>query len=126
MRRSSLAAKRSLFYFDQIALKASRGSHFYTLLDGDKAALIALNPGNASTPRLPVNEGVDSWAFLPLVSGPAGSCASGQMPVYRLFRGGTRFPDDPNHRFTASLATYDAFIALGWDGEGVNFCVPQP
>ena len=22
--------------------------------------------------------------------------------------------------------TYDAFVALGWDGEGVNFCVPQP
>ena len=114
----------SRFYFDQIALKASRGSHFYTLLDSDKAALIALNPSNASTPRLPVNEGVDSWAFLPLVSGPGGSCASGLIPVYRLFRGGTRFPDDPNHRFTASLATYDAFIALGWDGEGVNFCVP--
>ena len=115
----------SRFYFDQVALKASRGSHFYTLLDSDKAALIALNPSNASTPKLPVNEGVDSWAFLPLVSGPRGSCASGQIPVYRLFRG-ARFPDDPNHRFTASLATYDAFVALGWDGEGVNFCVPQP
>ena len=116
----------SRFYFDQIAVHASRGSHFYTLLDSDKAALIALNPGNAATPRLPVNEGVDSWAFLPLVSGPGGRCASGQIPVYRLFRGGIRFPDDPNHRFTASLATYDAFVALGWDGEGVNFCVPQP
>ena len=116
----------SRFYFDQIAIKASRGSHFYTLLDSDKAALVALNPGNAATSRLPVNEGIDSWAFLPIILGPGGSCASGQTPVYRLFRGSVRFPDDPNHRFTASLATYDAFVALGWNGEGVNFCVPQP
>ena len=116
----------SRFYFDQIAVHASRGSHFYTLLDSDKSALIALNPGNAVTPRLPVNEGIDSWAFLPVVSGPGGSCASGLTPVYRLFRGSARFPDDPNHRFTASLSVYDSFVALGWDGEGVNFCVPQP
>ncbi len=116
----------SRFYFDKIAVNGSRGSHFYTLLDSDKAALITLNPGNLAAPRLPFNEGIDSWAFLPVVSGTGGSCASGQTPVYRLFRGSVRFPDDPNHRFTTSLATYDAFVALGWDGEGVNFCVPQP
>ena len=116
----------SRFYFDKIAVHASRGSHFYTLLESDKSALIALNPGNAATPRLPVNEGVDSWAFLPFVSGLGGSCASGQTPVYRLFRGSVKFPDDPNHRFTTSLSVYDSFVALGWEGEGVNFCVPQP
>ena len=116
----------SRFYFDQVAVHASRGSHFYTLLDSDKSALIALNPSNAATPRLPVNEGIDSWAFLPVVTGPGGACTAGQTPVYRLFRGGVKFPDDPNHRFTASLAVYDSFVALGWDGEGVNFCVPQP
>jgi mono/diheme cytochrome c family protein len=116
----------SRFYFDKVAVNGTRGSHFYTLLDSDKAALTALNPNNTATPRLPVNEGVDSWAFLPIVSGPGGSCASGLTPVYRLFRGSARFPDDPNHRFTTSVATYDAFVALGWDGEGVNFCVPQP
>ena len=116
----------SRFYFDQIAVHGTRGSHFYTLLDSDKSALIALNPTNAATPRLPFNEGIDSWAFLPVVSGPSGSCASGQVPVYRLFRGGTKFPDDPNHRFTTSLSIYDSFVALGWDGEGVSFCVPQP
>ncbi len=116
----------SRFYFDQIAVHASRGSHFYTLLDSDKSALIALNPSNAAAPRLPFNEGVDSWAFLPIVSGPGGSCGSGQIPVYRLFRGAAKFPDDPNHRFTTSQSIYDSFVALGWDGEGVNFCVPQP
>ncbi len=116
----------SRFYFDKIAVAGSRGSHFYTLLDGDKTALAALNPGNAQTPRLPYNEGIDSWAFLPVVSGVGGSCASGQLPIYRMFRGGTRFPDDPNHRFTSDVAIYNAFVAQGWDGEGVNFCVPAP
>ena len=116
----------SRFYFDRVAVQASRGSHFYTLLDADKNALNALNPSNALAPRLPVNEGIDSWAFLPLVSGPGGSCASGQTPVYRLFRASAKFPDDPNHRFTTSLAVYEAFVGLGWDGEGVNFCVPLP
>lgn len=116
----------SRFYFDKVAVNGSRGSHFYTLLDEDKAALRALNPSNAQTPRLPHDEGVDSWAFLPVVAGPGGSCASGQLPVYRLFRGGLRFPDDPNHRFTSDVATYNAFVAQGWDGEGVNFCVPSP
>jgi hypothetical protein len=41
-----------------------------------------------------------------------------------LFRGSARFPDDPNHRFTTNAAVYNAFVAQGWDGEGVNFCVP--
>lgn len=116
----------SRFYFDKIAVFGSRGSHFYTLLDGDKKALAALNPSNAQTPRLPYNEGIDSWAFLPVVFGVGGSCAIGQLPIYRMFRGGTRFPDDPNHRFTSDVAIYNAFVAQGWDGEGVNFCVPVP
>lgn len=116
----------SRFYFDKVAMNSSRGSHFYTLLDTDKSALTALNPNNAQTPRLPYNEGIDSWAFLPVVAGVGGSCASGQTPVYRLFRNATRFPDDPNHRFTSDVETYNAIVALGWDGEGVNFCVPTP
>jgi Abnormal spindle-like microcephaly-assoc'd, ASPM-SPD-2-Hydin len=116
----------SRFYFDKVAVRGTRGSHFYSLLDSDKAALAALNPTNAQTPGLPFNEGIDSWAFLPVVSGPGGSCASGLTPVYRLFRNNTRFPDDPNHRFTTSLTIYNAFVAQGWDGEGVNFCVPSP
>lgn len=116
----------SRFYFDKVAVGGSRGSHFYTLLDADKAALNALNPSNAQAPRLAYDEGVESWAFLPLVTGVNGSCASGQLPVFRLFRGAARFPDDPNHRYTSDVATYNAFVAQGWDGEGVNFCVPLP
>ena len=114
------------FYFDQIAMNNSRGSHFYTLLDDEKTALVARNPANVSAPRLPVDEGIDSWAFVPVVPGVGGSCASDLTPVYRVFRGNARFPDDPSHRFTVSLGVYDSFVALGWDGEGVSFCVPQP
>jgi len=112
------------FYFDQVAKSTQRGSHFYTLLDSDLLLLGDQNPARAKTSGMAQNEGVDSFAFLPVVAGVGGSCAGGLLPVYRLFRGNARFPDDPNHRFTTSLTTYNSAIAAGWDGEGVNFCVP--
>lgn len=112
------------FYFDGVARGGSRGSHFYTLLDSDLVALANQNPAQSTAPGFAQNEGIDSYAHLPLVAGVGGFCASGQAPVYRLFRGAARFPDDPNHRYTTLVATYNAFVAQGWDGEGVNFCVP--
>lgn len=112
------------FYFDKIAVGATRGSHFYTLVPSELSALTALNPANSAAPRLPYNEGIDSYAYVPVVEGVGGRCAAGLIPVYRVFRGNARFPDNPNHRFTTSLTTYSAFVALGWDGEGVKFCVP--
>ena len=115
----------SRYYFDQIAVNKSRGSHFYTLTQSEKDALVPLNPGNNRTPGLPFNEGIDSYAFMPLIEGIGGSCAAGLMPVYRMFRGQIRFPDNPNHRFTTDLSIYNSFVALGWDGEGVKFCVPN-
>lgn len=111
------------YYFDRVARNSSRGSHFYTLVAAEKTALAALNPGNRQQPGLPYNEGVEAYAFTPAVEGPGGRCAAGQAPVYRLFRGGANFPDDPNHRFTSSLDVYNEFVAAGWDGEGVKFCV---
>jgi len=113
------------YYFDQIAVNNSRGSHFYTLVQAEKDALASINPVNSPAPRLPYNEGVDSYAFAPLVEGIGGSCAAGLKPVYRIFRGQARFPDNPNHRFTTDTAIYNAFVALGWDGEGVKFCAPS-
>lgn len=112
------------FYFDKVAVGGSRGSHFYTLVDAELIALIALNPSNSTAPKLPFSEGTDSFAYLPLVEGVGGSCAASLVPVLRVFRGNARFPDDPNHRFTTSTAIYNAFVAQGWDGEGVKFCVP--
>ena len=113
------------YYFGQIANNQTRGSHFYTLVNSEKTALSELNPNNQSLPRLPFNEGIDSYAFAPVIEGVGGSCAAGQIPVYRLFRGQVRFPDDPNHRFTTSLALYNQFVATGWDGEGVKLCAPN-
>ena len=114
------------FYFNKVALNGGRDGHFYTLVDGEISALTSLNPSNTIVPRLPVSEGVDSYAFSPVVEGLGGSCAAGLTPVYRVFRGNARFPDDPNHRFTTSTAIYNDFVSKGWDGEGVKFCVPAP
>lgn len=111
------------FFFDKVAKSGTRGSHFYTISSSDVAALTALNPTNAATPQKPQNEGVDSYAYRPNGAGISATCGAGQVPVYRLFRG-SKFPDDPNHRFTASLAIYNQFVAQNWDGEGVAFCVP--
>lgn len=113
------------FYFDQVALGGSRGSHFYTLVQSELNTLAALNPTNAALPRLPYNEGIDSYAYLPVVEGVGGFCAANLIPVYRIFRGNVRYPDNPNHRFTTSAAIYNSFVALGWNGEGVKFCVPS-
>ena len=113
------------YYFDKVALAQSRGSHFYTLVASEKTLLNALNPGNQPLPGKPVDEGIDSYAYPPLVEGVGGSCAAGQRPVHRIFRGQARFPDNPNHRLTTSLAVYNQFVALGWDGEGVKMCVPN-
>ena len=112
------------YFFDQIAVNNTRGSHFYTVVQSEKDALASLNPTNAQTPRLPFNEGVDSYAFAPLVEGVGGACAAGQVAVLRVFRGPVRFPDNGNHRFTTDTAIYNNFVALGWDGEGVKFCTP--
>lgn len=110
-------ASVSRYYFDRIAKSESRGSHFYTNLTTEKDALFALNPTNANVPRLPQNEGIDAWAL----TATSGFCRNG-VPVYRLFRGQTNFPDNPNHRFTADKAVYDDFVSRGWTGEGVAFC----
>jgi hypothetical protein len=110
------------FYFDKAAKNASRGTHFYTLLQADVDALNALNPGNTQAPRKPYNEGIDSYAYLPSGTAPNQTCPANTVPVYRMFRGSQRFPDDPNHRFVADRAIYDQFVATGWDAEGIAFC----
>ncbi len=125
--RTSVAGTQPItrFYFDRVAVNALRGSHFYTALNAEVLALHGLNPTNSNAAGQPFDEGIDSYAFLPVVAGVGGSCAAGQTPVFRLFRGNQRFPDDPNHRFTTSTTIYNSFVAQGWDGEGVKLCVPQ-
>jgi YVTN family beta-propeller protein len=56
-----------------------------------------------------------------------GACATGTIPVYRLYNNG--MGDAPNHRFVTSLAEQEKMINLGWtpegSGSGVAMCVPQ-
>ena len=113
------------YYFDKVAKGGTRGSHFYTLVDGERSVLDGLNPSNATTAKLPQREGTDSFAYTPAVEGVGGSCAAGQVPVYRAFRG-QKFVDDANHRFSTDLSLYNALVTSGWDGEGVKFCVSAP
>ncbi len=113
----------SRFYFDE-PRAGMHSSHFYTLLASDLVLLADQNPTRSTAPNMAQNEGVDSFAVAPLVSGVGGRCATGLLPVYRVFRGNARFPNDPNHRFTTNRSIYDSAVAAGWDGEGVNFCVP--
>ena len=109
------------YYFDKVAVNATRGSHFYTVLDSDRDTLAARNPTNSPAATLPYFEGNDSFAYPPVASGASGSCPVGTQTVYRVFRGNAKFPDNPNHRFTTELALYQQFVKLGWDAEGVNF-----
>ncbi len=111
------------YYFDRAARAATRGSHFYTAVQSEKVLLAGLNPPNVPLPRLPFDEGIDSYVQAPLVEGVGGTCAGEQSPVYRLFRGALTFPDNANHRFTTDSALYRQFQAPGWDGEGIKFCV---
>ena len=116
------------FYFDGIALNKARGSHFYTMVESERSALRAMNPSKANAAGLPVDEGNMGYVYPQIAAGFGvgfGSyCASSMLPVYRAFRGSTRFPDDPNHRFSTDRAAHVALVAAGWDDEGVAFCVP--
>jgi hypothetical protein len=114
----------SRYYFDKFAKAGTRGNHLYTLTLDEKNRLLQANPTNAQLPQLPYDEGIDSFAIAPVVDGVGGSCAAGLIPVYRLFRGSVRFPDDPNYRFTTNLILYNDFVGQGWDGEGVKMCIP--
>ncbi len=109
------------FYFDQIAVNKTRGSHFYTLSNADVELLHSLNPSNLPVPGKPLDEGVDSFA----TPATGGLCSNGLAPVFRVFRSNAKFPDSPNHRFTVDSGVYIGFIGRGWDGEGVAFCVPK-
>jgi hypothetical protein len=114
----------SRYYFDKVAKAGVRGSHFFTSDSDEKRLLLLLNPTNAPLPRLPYNEATEDFVVRPILSGSIKTCAAGLVPVYRLFRGNSRFPDDPNHRFTTSKTIYDDFVNRGWDGEGVTMCTP--
>lgn len=97
-----------------------RSSHFYTPF-ANECAIVKGNP---------------AWQFeaeVAAIASPVGAvigsrtCASGFIPLYRLYNNGK--DGAPNHRYTTSLAVFNQMRSIGWvfEGEGVTFvfaCVP--
>jgi len=96
---------------------APRSSHFYTPF-ASECATVMTNP---------------DWQFEAQVFNipiPAtdGTCASGTVPVYRLYNNGQGAA--PNHRYTTDLAVRSQMMSQGWVPEGygsigVIMCAPQ-
>jgi protocatechuate 3,4-dioxygenase beta subunit len=98
-------------------------SHFYTVSEEEKAALIQLANSTPANQKRWNYEGVGFRA------GPASNEVCPQslvapaysLPVYRLYNKG--FPaKDSNHRYATSTAVVQDMVAKGWALEGVAFC----
>jgi Repeat of unknown function (DUF5648) len=85
-------------------------SHFYTAFASECASL--KSPSSGWT-----YEGLSFRIPLPVAS----TCASGTIPVYRLYNNRFAF-NDSNHRFTVDAANVAPLQAQGWIYEGVAFC----
>jgi hypothetical protein len=90
---------------------AFSNSHFYTSDKAEAAGI--LQPGS-------------EWKFerqefeVP-VPDSDGQCASGLVPVYRLYNNRFAFHDS-NHRFVTDTGERAKMVALGWIDEGPRFC----
>jgi hypothetical protein len=94
---------------------APKSSHFYT----------------ASSSECTVVKANKDWTFeaeVFFVGIPAadGTCASGTLPVYRMYNNGQGAA--PNHRFTTELQVRTQMLGQNWvpegQGVGVTMCVP--
>ena len=126
---SSASTSSITRYFIAGAAKAgTRGSHFYTALNADRAAISATGQerfGAACTGARNTfcNEGIDSYVRQPIGTGASATCLSTERPIYRAFRGAPRFVDDGNHRYLTDPAMYGYMVnELGWNAEGIAFC----
>jgi Repeat of unknown function (DUF5648) len=96
-------------------------SHFYTANAGECNALKSLQ---ATTPASVPRWNYEEIAFA-IHEPNAGVCpAVAPNPVYRAYNNRAA-QNDSNHRYTASLATYNQMISQGWAGEGVTMCAPN-
>jgi len=94
-----------------------KSSHFYTPYVDEYNSLKA---GTAWE-----YEGIAFYVQLPDANG---NCPAGTVVLYRLYNNG--MGGAPNHRFTISVATFNAMKAAGWifEGNGITgayACVPQ-
>jgi len=95
---------------------APKSSHFYTP-SASECATVNSNP---------------NWTYEALVFGfvaptATGSCATGTVPLYRLYNNGKS--GAPNHRYTTNTSVRSTMIGQGWIPEGngslgVIGCVP--
>lgn len=86
-------------------------SHFFTASAAEVAVLD--RPGTGWSR--------EHIAFSIPVPDEQGQCATGLLPVYRLYNNRWR-ENDSNHRYTTSVAERDRTVARGWTHEGVAFC----
>ena len=126
---SATTSSISRYFAAGAAKNGSRGSHFYTALNSDRAAITAsgLERFTLNCQGLPngtfCNEGIDSYVAIPIGTGPSARCLAGEIPIYRVFRGAPRYVNDGNHRYVTNASVYGYMVnELGWNGESVNFC----
>jgi hypothetical protein len=94
-----------------------KSSHFYTPFATECAAV-----------KTSADWQYEAVAFHIDLASATGLCTSATIPLYRLYNNGNG--GAPNHRYTTSVAIFDAMRAQGWvfEGDGVTrvfACVPQ-
>ncbi len=96
---------------------APKSSHFYTA----SAAECATVKANASWT-------FEGEVFFVLTPTEDGTCATGTLPVYRVYNDGKGAA--PNHRLTTDLTQQVEMVNDGWvpegQGVGISMCVPKP
>ena len=96
-------------------------SHFFTVDRDECEGLKAL------AERTPDNRARWNFEGVAFAAQPTtGSCSGATpIPLYRVYNDGFVRNKDSNHRFTTSVAEYQATIARGWKGEGIKMCLPE-
>jgi len=101
-------------------------SHFYTATDDECAFLDSIFDASRKSWRLESYDFLTTPALIqPGAANAPSPCPPGTLPVYRAYNRGFERGEDSNHRFTTSLAAYQATTARGWAAEGVRMCAPQ-
>jgi len=92
-----------------------KSSHFYTAL-ASECTIVKANP----------NWQFEGEVFFVGTPDADGNCASGTVPIYRLYNDGQGAA--PNHRFATDLGVRSEMVAKGWipegSGIGVTMCAP--
>jgi len=95
---------------------APKSSHFYTASASECDAVKA-NP----------NWMFEGEVFHVVPPAQGGACASGTIPVYRVYNDGMGAA--PNHRLMTDVAQQSEMVAKGWvpegEGIGITMCVPM-